>query len=329
MSTTTTIESRTFKGLRAVEEEGYNSVKQWIDEVVRTKTLISTELVNEYIEMFRGTSDEEAAKQAASENITVAQLKAKHMGIIRALNEALNTYANYFDVCDKEYRAKEEQDEIAKRKAEQEKREANREKNPIFYIGNGGGTDCFDYYGWDTNKHELVKVFVDWDSGRGNEMLPCWEDNDISKMPDSCAEDFKKFSAEYFSKNVSCPSMFFGKFDCKVSIPCKVTTGRKFRGEGTLVGYRTKKFRDYTGYVHENRTALIIDKDGKQQEAVWERVEISDETEQDIVKRGIRNMTVKQIADIYGIYLWHFGRNSDMAYPKIIRAAFKELNEED
>ena len=219
--------------------------------------------------------------------------------------------------------------EIAKRKAEQEKREANREKNPIFYIGNGGGTDCFDYYGWDTNKHELVKVFVDWDSGRGNEMMPSWEDNNIDEMPDSCIEAFKQFSAEYFSHRVGSPRLFFHELDCKVSIPCKVTTGRKFRGEGTLVGYRTKKFRDYTGYVHENRTALIIDKDGKQQEAVWERVEISDETEQDIVKRGIRNMTVEQIADIYGIYLWHFGRNSDMAYPKIIRAAFKELNEED
>ena len=51
MSTTTTIENRTFKGLRAVEKEGYNSVKQWIDEVVRTKTLISTELINGHIEM--------------------------------------------------------------------------------------------------------------------------------------------------------------------------------------------------------------------------------------------------------------------------------------
>ena len=329
MNTTTTIENRTFKGLRAVEEEGYNSVKQWIDEVVRTKTLMSTKLINGYIEMFRGISDEDAAKQAASENITVAQLRAKHMGVIRALNEALNTYANYFDACDKEYRAKEEQDEIAKRKAEQEKREANREKNPIFYIGNGGGTDCFDYYGWDTNKNELVKVFVDWDSGRGNEMMPSWEDNNIGEMPDSCIEAFKQFSAEYFSHKVGSPRMFFYELDCKVSIPCKVTTGRKSRGEGTLIGYKTKKFRDYTGYVHENRTALIIDKDGKQQEAVWERVEISDETEQDIVKRGIHNMTVKQIADIYGIYLWHFGRDSDMAYPKIIRAAFKELNEED
>ena len=72
MNTTTTIENRTFKGLRANEEEGYNSVKQWIAEVVRTKTLISTKIINGYIEMFRGISDEDVANQAASENITVA-----------------------------------------------------------------------------------------------------------------------------------------------------------------------------------------------------------------------------------------------------------------
>ena len=329
MSTTTTTENRTFKGLRAIEEDAYNNIKQWVAKAISKKALTSPEPINGYIEMFRSISDEGAVKQAASENITVAQLRSKHMGIIKALDEALHTYASYFDACDKEFRAKEEQEKIAKYKTEQEKREANRGKNPIFYIGNGGGTDCFDYYGWDTNKNELVKVFVDWDSGRGNEMMPSWEDNNIDEMPDNCIEAFKQFSAEYFSHKVGSPRMFFYELNCKVSIPCKVTTGRKFRGEGTLVGYKTKKFRDCTGYVHENRTALIIDKDGKQQEAVWERVEISDETEQDIAKRGIRNMSVKQIADIYGIYLWHFGRDSDMAYPKIIRAAFKDLNEED
>lgn len=36
MSTTTTIENRTFKGLRAVEEEVYNSVKLWIDALIKT-----------------------------------------------------------------------------------------------------------------------------------------------------------------------------------------------------------------------------------------------------------------------------------------------------
>lgn len=317
------------KGLRDIEEKAYNKCKEWMKNAVEKKDLKSPELVNNLLKMLKGTSDEDASKYAASHNMTVAELKAENTGTINALEEGLHIYADYFNKCDQEYYAKKEQEEIAKRKAEQEKREANREKNPVFYIGNGGYGDCFDYLGWDTNKHELVKVFVDWDSGRGNEMMPSWEDNYISSMPDSCIEDFKKFSAEYFSHRVESPRLFFSDFNCKVSIPCSVSTGRKFRGEGTLIGYRTKKYRDWNGYTHESRTALILDKDGNQQEAVWERVEISIETEIEIVKRGIMNMTVSQIVDIYGIYLWHFGRDSDIAYPKIISAAFKDMNDED
>ena len=318
----------TKKGLVAVEEKYYTSCKQMCVDSITSQKVKSPEMYQKIIDSLNGLSKDEVKQYAITLKMTPAEVKAMNNGTVKALEEVLNTYSEYFLKCTKDAIEKQKAAEEAKYKAEQAEKEANRKKNPVYYIGNGGGGDCFDYLGWDSICHRLVKVFVDWDSGHGNEMLPCWENNDISKMPDSCAEDFKKFSAEYFSKNVSCPSMFFGKFDCKVSIPCKVTTGRKFRGEGNLVGYKQKNFRDWSGYVHTSKTALIEDKDGNVQEAVFERVEISTDTETEIVKRGIMNMTVGQIARTYGTYLWHFGKYKDMAYPSIIEAAFKDYNEE-
>lgn len=317
------------KGLRAIEEKEYNHCKEWCSTMIENKEIKSKETFKNIIDMLRSFSDDDAAKYAASNNMTVAEAKAKNMGTIRALEEALTIHSAYFDTCDNEYFKKQEQERIAKYKAEQVEKGANRDKNPIFYIGNGGGCDCFDYLGWDTNNKKLVKVFVDWDSGHGNEMLPDWEDNSINRLPDSYIDDFKKFSADYFSHRVGSPSMFFSEINCKVSIPCKVTTGRKFRGVGTLVGYRTKKYRDWNGYEHISKTALIIGMDGNQQEAVSTRVEISTETLADIVKRGIMNMTVSEIASVYGTFLWHFGRYKDMANNDIIKSAFKDLNTED
>lgn len=46
---TTTIENRTLKGLRAIEENAYNNIKQWVAKEISKKTLISTEHINSRI----------------------------------------------------------------------------------------------------------------------------------------------------------------------------------------------------------------------------------------------------------------------------------------
>ena len=46
---TTTIENRTLKGLRAIEEDAYNNIKQWVAKAISKKTLISTEHINSRI----------------------------------------------------------------------------------------------------------------------------------------------------------------------------------------------------------------------------------------------------------------------------------------
>ena len=46
---TTTIENRTLKGLRAIEEDAYNNIKQWVAKAISKKTLIRSEHINSRI----------------------------------------------------------------------------------------------------------------------------------------------------------------------------------------------------------------------------------------------------------------------------------------
>lgn len=212
-------------------------------------------------------------------------------------------------------------------KIEQQKEEA-RKKQPVYYIANGGGCDCFDYYGWDTEVKELRTAFVDWDSGRGAEMMPDWDNNDICNMPKSCEKDFKEFCAKYFSEKYGAVAGFFEDYKGKMKVPCRVTTGRKFKGEGILTHFTEKKYRDYSGYLHISTTAHIVDDYGVEQTAVATRVEISHDVQQRVIRKGIMNMSLADLKDLFYGILWHFGRYQSDTYPKIIKAAFKDLNEE-
>lgn len=210
------------------------------------------------------------------------------------------------------------------RKEEQEKKEANRKTNPCYYIANGGGGDCFDYAGYDTNTHEIKTAFVDWDSGHGNEMLPDWEDNDIKQIPESCIADFKKTAVKWIADQ--CGTYFFCDFKGNMSVPCKVITGRKFRGSGTLVKMTSKVWIERYGRKDVSYTAHIIDENGNEQTAVGTRCEFLPGTIEKIVTKAVERMDVNEIQSIFYSMLWHFGKYRSDCYPKILAKAFEELN---
>ena len=77
-------------------------------------------------------------------------------------------------------------------------------------------------------------------------------------------------------KNTYCGNVKFGQF---AGIPCTVTGGRKFRGEGELVGIKTSYYtygRSYRfrGYEVENTKAIIKTADGSIKEATAKYVHL-------------------------------------------------------
>lgn len=296
--------------LALVEQKAYdNCVEKWEHPGVGMRNPDKQQL-NELVR-FLDYSDEDykAVEEEAKKEgrvLNIGKIKAKNKGQMRFYSEKLK------EIEDEENRVR------------QIEYEANRKAHPQYYIANGGGCDCFDYVGYDSNTHRELRNFVDWDSGRGNEMMPDWEDNDICKLPDSCVADFKKFASKWVGDQCSC--YFFDDFKGNLRVPCKVSTGRKFRGSGTLVKITDKSYRIY-GQTHHNYTAHIIDENGVEQTAVASRLEFEEGTIQKIVDKAIANMTIKEIQSLFYDFLWHFGRYKYQAYPKIIAKAFVELNQ--
>lgn len=218
--------------------------------------------------------------------------------------------------------------EEEQKKDEREQKEANRKENPCFYIANGGGGDCFDYVGYDTNSHEIKTAFVDWDSGHGNEMLPDWENNDIRKIPNSCISDFKKTAVKWIADQ--CGAYFFCcGYEGNLKVPCKVTTGRKFRGTGTFVKMTSKVWVERYGRKDISYTAHIIDENGNEQTAVGTRLEFEPGTIEKVVSLAVERMTVDEIQSIFYDMLWHFGKYRSDCYPKILAKAFEDFNKKD
>lgn len=300
--------------LALIEKEAYTHTKQRYERKVSEGKGMTMKELEDTVATMKSYEEEDYTnfvnymKEHTGEVIDIPSLKAKNKGTLRFFSETLTTLH------------REENKRI------QSKREANRAEHPTFYIANGGGTDCFDYVGYSTTDKKIVTAFVDWDSGHGNEMLPDWEENDINELPESCIEDFKKVATEWIAQQCGC--YFFTDFKGNLSIPCKVTTGKKFRGEGTLTHFTHKSYRDAWGRDHGYSTAYIVDKDGVEHEAVASRVEFEPGTVGKVVKKAVDNMTVGEIKTIFYNMLWHFGKYRSDCYPKIIKKAFQELNED-
>ena len=86
------------------------------------------------------------------------------------------------------------------------------------------------------------------------------------------AEDVAPVIIDYFC-NFEAP-----KFDVlegvSLGIPCKVSKGRKFRGNGMLISVYNKPFSDRYGRGYNNYQAEILAEDGSCQTAVYNNVEL-------------------------------------------------------
>lgn len=303
--------------LELIEKDWYEKQKKGYYD---NKVVLDVKTCNNILSILENATDDdfqayiEGEKLKGKEPKSIEEMKAEFRGCAKFYRELLPTL-----------QAEEEKKEQEAKQAaisEQEKKEANRAKNPQYYIANGGGGDCFDYVGYDSNTHKILKAFVDWDSGWGNEMMPDWEKNDIKELPKSCIADFKKVATEWIAKQCGC--YFFDGYKGELNIPCKVTTGRKFRGEGTLVRITSKDYIDPWGRNQGYSTAHIIDNDGVEHTAVASRVEFQPGTIEKIVQKAVERMTVGEIQGIFYKMLWHFGKYRYDCYPKIIAKAFEK-----
>lgn len=308
--------------LEMIEKQSYENGMAGFERAKANGKVAASSDYDKVLSMLEDYTDEDYEKFVA-----YMKEKGKKVGTIDEVKAENRGYARFLREVIPILKACEQEAELEAKKAKETEKEKNREERPIFYIANGGGGDCFDYVGYDTNNHEFKKAFVDWDSGRGNEMLPDWESNDINRLPESCVADFKKAAATWLADK--CGAYFFCDYKGNMSVPCKVTTGRKFRGKGTLVRITDKVWVQMYGRKEHNYTAHIIDKDGNKQTAVATRLEFEPGTIEAIVAKAVANMTVAEIQDAFYGMLWHFGRDRDLEYPKILAKAFEDLNKED
>lgn len=291
----------------AFKNGGMNYTSENMERLVSILESFTDENYNQYV----------ADKRRSGKEVTVEGAKAEDQGRLRFYREVIPSL-----------KAKEEAEEKAKAEYVQQEREANRNEHPTFYIANGGSGDCFDYVGYDSNTHEIKTAFVDWDSGHGNEMLPDWENNDIKELPDSCIAAFKETAVKWITEK--CGAYFFCcNYKGKMKVPCKVTTGRKFRGSGTLVRMTSRVWVERYGRKDISYTAHIIDEEGNEHTAVGGRLEFQPGTIEKVVKMAVDRMTVEEIQSVFYDMLWHFGKYRSDHYPKILAKAFEDLNKED